>query len=55
MKMKALTVTGPWKIDYGPVEMRPLEDDEVLIKVMYTGVCATDRVIFTGDCSFVRS
>ncbi len=55
MKMKALTVTGPWKIDYGPVEMRPLEDDEVLIKVMYTGVCATDIAIFTGDCSFVRS
>lgn len=55
MKMKAITVMGPGKIEYGDVEMRPLEEDEVLIKVMYTGICATDLAIFTGDCSFVRS
>ncbi|MBQ8828127.1 MAG: alcohol dehydrogenase catalytic domain-containing protein [Clostridia bacterium] len=54
-EMKAVTVYGPGDIRMEKVKMRPLRPDEMLIKVAYTGVCATDLAIFTGDCSFVKS
>lgn len=35
--------------------MRPLKKDEVLIRVAWTGICATDLAIYTGESSFVKS
>ncbi len=54
-EMRAVTVYGPSDIRLETIKTRPLKPDEMLIKVAYTGVCATDLAIFTGDCSFVKS
>ena len=54
-EMKAVTVYGPGDIRMETVKLRPLKPDEMLIKVAYTGICATDLAIYTGDCSFVKS
>lgn len=35
--------------------MRPLKKDEVLIRVAWTGICATYLAIYTGESSFVKS
>lgn len=53
--MKAITVYGPHDMRLENVKMRPLKKDEVLIKVAWTGICATDLAIYTGESSFVKS
>ncbi len=53
--MKAITVYGPNDMRLERVAMRPLKDDEVLVKVEWTGICATDIAIYTGNSSFVKS
>ncbi|MBR5453508.1 MAG: alcohol dehydrogenase catalytic domain-containing protein [Clostridia bacterium] len=55
MDMKVLTVLGPMNAEYSNVPAPAPTGDMIKIKVMRTGVCATDFAIFTGDCSFVRS
>lgn len=55
MDMKVLTVLGPGNAEYSRVPAPAPTGDMIKIKVMRTGVCATDFAIFTGDCSFVRS
>ncbi len=54
MKMKAITVRGPENISMDDVDIRELKDNEILIKVAYAGICATDLAIFTGESSFVK-
>lgn len=54
-KMKRATVYGPGDIRIEYIPMRPLGEDECLVKVSYVGICATDLAIYTGDCSFVKS
>lgn len=53
--MKAITIYGPHDMRLEDVAMRPLKKDEVLIRVAYTGICATDLAIYTGESSFVKS
>lgn len=55
MDMKVLTVLGPMNAEYSNVPAPAPKGDMIKIKVMRTGICATDFAIFTGDCSFVRS
>lgn len=53
--MKAVTVYGPQDARMEIVPKPVATDDMVLIKVLRTGVCATDQSIYTGESSFVRS
>lgn len=53
--MKAVTVYGPLDARIEQVQKPAATGDMVVIKVLRTGVCATDFSIFTGDSSFVRS
>lgn len=53
--MKAITVYGPRDMRIENVPMRPLKKNEVLIRVAWTGICATDLAIYTGESSFVKS
>lgn len=52
--MKALIAEGPHNAVFKDVKLRPIEDNELVIKVVRAGICATDNAIYTGDCMFVR-
>jgi len=52
--MKALVVEQPRKAVLKQVPVPEITDDEVLIKVKFTGVCGTDWSIFTGKYSADR-
>jgi len=52
--MKAQIVEKPGKMVLKQVEVPEINDDEVLIKVKYTGICGTDWSIFTGKYSADR-
>ena len=43
--MKAITVYGPGDMRIEDVPLRPLKKDEVLVRVAWTGICATDLSI----------
>jgi threonine dehydrogenase-like Zn-dependent dehydrogenase len=49
--MKAAVVEKPGKLTIKQVPVPEIADDEVLIKVKYTGICGTDWSIFTGKYS----
>ena len=49
--MKAAVVEKPEKIVFKQVPVPEITDDEVLIKVKYTGICGTDWSIYTGKYS----
>ena len=49
--MKAAIVEKPGELVIKQVPMPEIKDDEVLIKVKYTGICGTDWSIFTGKYS----
>lgn len=53
--MKAITVYGPYDARMEEVPKPHATGDMLVIKVMRTGVCATDLSIYTGESSFVRS
>lgn len=53
--MKAVTVYGPYDARLETVPKPEATRDTVLIKVLRTGVCATDFSIYTGQSSFIRS
>lgn len=55
MEMKAITVMGQNDIVMNNVPVRELEPDEVLCRVVYTGVCGTDLAIYSGDTTLVTS
>lgn len=49
--MKAAVVEAVEKLVIRQVPVPEIEDDEVLIKVKYTGICGTDWSIYTGKYS----
>lgn len=51
LKMKAAVVEKPEVLVIKEVPVPEIADDEVLIKVKYTGICGTDWSIFTGKYS----
>ena len=53
--MKAITVFKPYDARMAVVPDPIPKDNEVVIKVKETGVCATDIGIYTGKSSFVES
>ncbi|UCB45926.1 MAG: alcohol dehydrogenase catalytic domain-containing protein [Spirochaetota bacterium] len=50
-KMKAAVVEKPKKIVIKEVPVPDITDDEILIKIKYTGICGTDWSIYTGKYS----
>ena len=52
--MRVLTVTGPYRAEYKAVDIPPLEEEQILVRVRCTGICATDYSIYTGESSFVK-
>ena len=55
MNMKAITVLNQNNIVMQDVPVRELDPDEVLCRVVYTGVCGTDLAIYSGDTTLVTS
>lgn len=53
--MKAITVYGPNDARLETVKKPVATKDMLVIKVLRTGVCATDFSIYTGESSFVKS
>ena len=53
--MKAVTVYGPRDARMEDVPKPVANDNMLVIKVVRTGVCATDSSIYTGESSFIRS
>lgn len=49
--MKAAIVNKPGDLKIEEVNIPEINDDEVLVKVKYTGICGTDWSIFTGKYS----
>jgi 2-desacetyl-2-hydroxyethyl bacteriochlorophyllide A dehydrogenase len=52
--MKAAIIEKPEKLVVKEVPVPEISDDEVLIKVKYTGICGTDWSIYTGKYSADR-
>jgi len=52
--MKAAVIEKPERLVIKQVPVPEISDDEVLIKVKYTGICGTDWSIFTGKYSADR-
>lgn len=52
--MKALSVISQNKIQMQNVSEPILKKDEILCRVVYSGICGTDLVIFTGETNFVK-
>lgn len=46
--MKALKFTAPKKYDYIEVETPRINDEQILVKVMATGICHSDIVAYNG-------
>lgn len=53
--MKAVTVYGPCDARMEAAPKPEATGDMIVIKVLRTGVCATDFSIYTGESSFIRS
>ena len=53
--MRAVTVYGPRDARMEEVSKPVARDNMLVMKVMRTGVCATDTSIYTGESSFIRS
>jgi threonine dehydrogenase-like Zn-dependent dehydrogenase len=51
MSMRAAVMEKPHKLVIKEVPVPQISDDEVLIKVKYTGICGTDWSIYTGKYS----
>lgn len=52
--MKVLTVEDKNLLKYSDVPTPKLEDDQVLIRIVYNGICGTDLVIYSGETNFVK-
>lgn len=53
--MKAITVYGPYDARMEDVPKPIATDNMLVMKVIRTGVCATDNSIYTGESSFIKS
>ncbi len=51
---KAVVVRAPGKASLEDVEMPALKPGEVLVKVAYQGICATDREVFEGTLGYYK-
>ena len=54
-KMKAITVYGPGDARMEDVPTPEATGNMIVMKVLRTGVCATDLSIYSGESSFIRS
>lgn len=52
--MKALSIISQNHIQMQNVPEPALEPDEILCRVVYSGICGTDLVIYTGETNFVK-
>ena len=52
--MKAVFFEGKEKISLKNVEDPKFLDDEVLIRVCYCGICATDIALYNGDMPYIK-
>ena len=52
--MRALIVEGQNQIAMREVPVPELKPDEILCRVVYSGVCGTDLAIYTGETNFVK-
>ena len=50
--MKAFRIHGPLDMRLEDVEKPGIDDDEVLIKVLYTGICTTDKELYDGSMPY---
>jgi len=50
-KMKAAVMEKPHRLVVKPVPIPEVDEDEVLIKIKFTGICGTDWSIYTGKYS----
>ncbi|MDO4371813.1 MAG: hypothetical protein Q4D43_10840 [Clostridia bacterium] len=53
-KMKAIVMDGVNQMSVREYPIPALADDQILIRIAYCGICATDYDNFTGISSFVR-
>lgn len=52
--MKALLSYGNYKGEIAELPVPEISDDEVLVKIVYCGICGTDQDLFSSDCSFAK-
>ena len=52
--MKVFLSEGYGKAKFEQVPIPEVQDDMVLVKVCYCGICGTDQDLFSSDCSFVE-
>lgn len=52
---RAVVIKGPDKAVFEPVELPPLAPSEILVRVAYQGVCATDLEILHGRLDYYKS
>ena len=52
--MRALQITSPGRVDEVDVPIPTIKDDELLIRVAYSGICATDYEILGGEMALVK-
>lgn len=52
---KAVVISGPGRAALQEVEIPPAKPGDVVIKVAYVGVCATDLEIFEGSLGYYKS
>jgi len=53
--MKVFIAESPGKASFYDIDIPKLENDQVLVKIKYAGVCGTDYAIYTGNCSFIEN
>lgn len=54
MNMRALQIEGPGIVKEISVPVPEIAEDEVLVRVVYTGICATDYEILAGEMDLVK-
>ena len=52
--MRALEISGPHAVRELTVPIPEIKNDEALIRVAYSGICATDYEILSGEMTLVR-
>ena len=52
---KAVVIRGPGEASLDDLELQPLKPGEVLIRVAYQGVCATDLEILDGNLGYYKN
>jgi len=55
MKMKAVVLTGPGKVEYTDIERPQPKEGEVLVRVKTVGICGTDIELYNGTMPFFET